>query len=62
MAKNTVCVKMSDELKDSLEYDSWLIYDKGRKLSEHMVTVLEKYMETRPKTPSNWRELIKEIK
>ncbi len=62
MVKNTVCVKMSDDLKDALEYDSWLIYNRSRKLSEHMVTVLEKYMETRPPLPKDWKKIIKDKK
>lgn len=47
MAKKTVTLKMSDELRGFLEDDALIVYGKDRQLSKHIQTILESYMETR---------------
>ena len=47
MSKKTVCVKMSDKLKEFLEYDAVIVYESERQLSRHIIKILENYRDTR---------------
>ena len=48
MGKITVCVKMDKDLKEFLDKDALIIYNRDRQLSNHILNILQKYKETRP--------------
>ncbi len=61
MPKITMPLKVEQEVKDFLEYDSFIKLGK-KNLNGHANHILTKYMETRPPLPSNWKELIEDKK